>query len=162
MTTKKLEQVVQGYSIADIGKRVDALMKTRGIISNLCFVEIKTHTTSLLENTAYRSGCYAPSRELCGAVAQIQGTVQQAIKRISNKLSIKDSKGNPTGEEVYNYQPKSFLVIGSLEEFKAEHGINEDKLRSFELYRRNIQNIEIITLDELYERAKFIGEYNSN
>ena len=40
---KKLEQVVHGYSVADNGKRVDGLMKTRGIISNLCFVEIKTH-----------------------------------------------------------------------------------------------------------------------
>lgn len=159
---KKLEQVVQGYSVADNGKRVDGLMKTRGIISNLCFVEIKTHETYLLESVPYRPGCYAPSKEMSGAIAQIQGTVSKAIKTISEKLSVKDNNGNPTGEEIYNYQPKAFLVIGSLEEFTTEHGINEDKLRSFELYRKNIQNIEIITFDELYERARFIVEYNSN
>lgn len=158
---KKLEQVVHGYSVADNGKRVDGLMKTRGIISNLCFVEIKTHKTALLENNPYRSSCYAPSKELSGAVAQVQGTVYKSVETINKKLKLKDYLGNPTGEEIYNYQPKAFLVIGNLKEFETEHGINEDKLRSFELYRKNIQNIEIITFDELYERARFIVEYNS-
>lgn len=54
---KKLEQVVQGHSVDSHGKRVDALMKTKGVISNLCFVEIKTHVTELLESKPYRSGC---------------------------------------------------------------------------------------------------------
>lgn len=159
---KKLEQVVQGYNITDHGKRVDALMKTRGIISNLCFVEIKTDKTKLLDTTPYRSGCFAPSSELSGAIAQVQGTVASAIKTLSEKLSITDQNGNPTGEEIYNYQPKAFLVIGNLEQLKTENGVNTDKLRSFELYRKNIQNVEIITFDELFERAKFITEYNSN
>ena len=45
-----LEQVTTGYSFAQSGKRTDALLKTRGYISSLCFVEIKTHTTPLLHN----------------------------------------------------------------------------------------------------------------
>ena len=158
---KKLEQVVQGYSVVDVGKRIDGLMKTKGVISNLCFVEIKTHITELLEPKPYRPGCYAPSKELSGAISQVQGTVSKAVKTISDKLSIKDTKGNPIGEEIYNYQPKAYLVIGCLNEFVTKHGINEDKLRSFELFRKNIQNVEILTFDELYERARFIVEYNS-
>ena len=35
-------------------------------------------------------------------------------------------------------------------------GNNEEKYSSFELFRRNIQNPEIITFDELYERATYI------
>lgn len=159
---KKLEQVVQGYSISEYGKRVDALMKTRGIISNLCFIEIKTHETKLLESKSYRSGCWAPSKELAGAVAQVQGTVASAVESLSSEINITDENGNPTGEEVFNYQPKSFLVIGSLSEFTGEHGVNREKLRSFELYRRNTSNPEIITFDELYERAKFIVHYNES
>lgn len=54
---KKLEQVVHGHSVGEHGKRVDALMKSRGVISNLCFVEIKTHETSLLSKKPYRVGC---------------------------------------------------------------------------------------------------------
>lgn len=72
---KKLEQVVHGYTVSEHGKRVDALLRTRGVISSLCFVEIKTHMTELLQKKAYRSGCWAPSDELSGGVAQVQGTV---------------------------------------------------------------------------------------
>lgn len=159
---KKLEQVVQGHSIDSHGKRVDALMKTKGIISNLCFVEIKTHSTELLESKPYRSGCWAPSKELAGAIAQVQGTVASAVENLSSKINPKDKEGNPTGEEIYNYQPKSYLVIGSMAEFVSEHGVNKDKLRSFELLRKNTSSPEIITFDELYERAKFIVQHNQN
>lgn len=159
---KKHEQVVQGYSLTTHGKRVDAVMKTRGIISNLCFVEIKTHKTKLLEDQPYRKGCYGPSKELAGAIAQSQGSAADAIKNLTDQLTLKDSNGNPTGEHIYNYQAKSFLVIGSMEEFNTPFGINEDKLRSFELLRKNTISPEIITFDELYERAKFIVNYNES
>ncbi|UZE51163.1 DUF4263 domain-containing protein [Rhodopseudomonas sp. P2A-2r] len=52
---------------------------------------------------------------------------------------------------------KSFyLVIGNLASLVGDHGVNHEQFRSFELFRRNILNLEIITFDELYERAKFI------
>lgn len=159
---KKLEQVVHGHSVESHGKRVDALMKTKGIISNLCFVEIKTHTTALLESKPYRSGCWAPSKELAGAIAQVQGTVASAVENLSSRINPSDKEGNPTGEEIYNYQPKSYLVIGNLNEFLSEQGANKDKLRSFELLRKNTSNPEIITFDELYERAKFIVQHNQS
>ena len=56
------------------------------------------------------------------------------------------------------YQPRSFLVIGSLSEFRVAQGINEEKYSSFEMFRRNVNAPEIITFDELYERAKYIVE----
>ncbi len=159
---KKLEQVVQGYSVDKHGKRVDALMKTNGIISNLCFIEKKTHATELLESKPYRPGCWAPSKELAGAIAQVQGTVASAVENLSCRINPSDKEGNPTGEEIFNYQPKSYLVIGSMDEFVSSNGVNKDKLRSFELLRKNILNPEIITFDELYERAKFIVHNNQN
>jgi len=160
LDNKKLEQIVQGYNLNSYGKRVDALMKTKGIISNLCFIEIKTNITALLDNKPYRPGCWSPSKELSGAVAQVQGTVASAVETLSNKLILEDKEGNPTGEEVFNYQPKSYLIIGSLDEFSTENGINKDKYRSFELFRKNTSNPEIITFDELFERAKFIVHNN--
>lgn len=153
---KKLEQIVQGHNVSDFGKRVDAFMKTKGLISSLCFIEIKTHETPLIQNKPYRSGCWAPSKELTDAVAQIQGTVASAVKSLTHKISIKDESGNPTGEDVYNFLPRSFLVIGNLSQFTNEHGTNEDKYRSFELYRKNIITPEILTFDELFERTKYI------
>ncbi len=154
----KLEQVVKGFDFNSPGKRVDLLMKTRGIINSLCFGEIKTHKTSLLKKDAspYRKESWMVSNELVGGVAQIQKTVQKAVESIKTKTEIKDKLGSLTGEQLYLYSPKSYLLIGSLQEFMEENGINEEKFSSFELFRRNMVNPEIITFDELYERAKNI------
>ncbi len=154
---KKLEQTVAGFDLNSSGKRQDAVMKTMGMINSLCFVEIKTHLTKLLKNNTCRPGCWSVSPDLSEAVAQVHGTVSEALQNLPNKTEVKDmNDGSPTGETVYNYHPKSFLVVGTLEEFKAEHGVNEDKYRSFELFRRNLTSPEIITFDELYYRAYFI------
>lgn len=153
---KKLEQVVHGHTVSEHGKRVDALLRSRGFISSLCFVEIKTQKTALLNAQPYRAGCWAPSPELAGAVSQVQGTVALAAESIRSKLLLTDNIGNPTGEEAFNYMPKSFLVVGSLDEFVGEHGVNQERYRSFELFRRNTNSPEIITFDELYQRAQFI------
>lgn len=155
---KKLEQMVKGNNAFEAGKRADALLKTQGIISSLCFLEIKTHETLLLKQvkSAYRVECWAISDELSGAIAQVQKTVQVSLKNIKTKTETKEQSGELTGEEIYLYEPKSYLVIGSLSEFLGEHGVNEDKFSSFEIFRRNITNPEIITFDELYSRAKYI------
>ncbi len=155
---KKLEQVVTGFDFNNSGKRIDALMKTRGLINSFCFGEIKTHKTDLLKQVTdpYRGECWAISDELAGAIAQTQKSVQKSIKELSTKVEIKDKVGNLTGEQVFIYQPKSFVVIGHLKEFANEQGVNEDKFSSFELFRQNQTNPEILTFDELYERAKFI------
>lgn len=92
----------------------------------------------------------------------MQGTVASSVEKLSSKINPSDRGGNPTGEEIFNYQPKSYLVIGSMGEFVSEHGVNKDKLRSFELLRKNTSNPEIITFDELYERAKFIVQHNQS
>lgn len=155
---RKLEQVVQGYDLITRGKRADGLMKTRGIINAVCFVEIKTHDTRLLDTTSYRAGCWAPSKELCGAVAQVQGTVAAAMQKLYGLIRPKDETDSPTSEEVFNFRPRAFIVVGSLAQFMTEHGVNEEQLRSFELYRNSISGLDILTFDELYERSRFIVE----
>ncbi|MEI2396751.1 MULTISPECIES: Shedu anti-phage system protein SduA domain-containing protein [Paenibacillus] len=158
LENKKFEQVISGHTFSSSGKRIDALMKTMGSINSMCFVEIKTHVTPLLENEPYRNEAWAISRELSGAIAQIQNYKYNAIKNISSKIEIKTKEGIPTGEIIYNYNPKAILLIGNLAQFTSLYGVNESQLASFELFRRNIEGIEIITFDELYERAKFILE----
>ena len=160
LENEKLEQVVKGSTVFDSGKRVDGLLKTRGIVSSLCFAEIKTHRTPLLKiiKTPYRGECWAASDYLSGGIAQIQKTVQKSIENIKTKTQVKNEQGDLTGEELFLYRPKSFLIIGSHASFQGNYGINEDKFSSFELFRQSIYNPEILTFDELYERAKFIVE----
>lgn len=155
---KKLEQVVRGHTAIQPGKRVDALLKSKAIASTLCFVEIKHHKTELLSKQPYRQGCYSPSTDLTGAVAQIQATVSFASETLFGRHSIVGDDGFPTGETVFNFAPRSFVIAGSLAEFAGEAGVSEDRLRGFELYRSNLQQPEVFTFDELLERARHIVE----
>ena len=155
---KKLEQVVSGSTVFSGGKRIDSLMKTRGLINSLCFGEIKTHKSELLKpiKNPYRVESWSVSDELSGGIAQSHRTIQLSVENIKTKTVIKDNEDNITDEQVFLYKPKSFLIIGSLSEFIGDYGINETKYSSFEMYRRSIISPEIITFDELLERAKFI------
>ena len=156
---RALEQIVRGASLSGAGKRADAVLKTRGIISSLSFSEIKKHDTELLARTAYRSGAYVPSAELVGAVAQSHATVHVALTEIRGRLDPVGGGGDPTGEALYGIKPRSFVIAGSLSEFETEHGVNEEKYRSFELYRRSLREPEVITFDELYHRARYIVDH---
>ncbi len=155
---KKLEQVVQGADVAQSGKRADGILKTSGVVNSLCLVEIKSHKTDLIKKVPYRADCWQPSDELSGGIVQSQKTTQKTIENlaISPEFRGHDREGSPTGEVVYSYQPKSYLIIGNLSEFVSEAGVNKSKFASFELLRKNMRNPEIITFDELFERTKFI------
>jgi antiviral defense system Shedu protein SduA len=154
----KLEQTVRGYSVASYGKRVDALMKTRGLIQSLCFVEIKRHDTDLLAPRSYRPGVWRASDDLAGGIAQLQETIRGAAESIHERFIREDEDGSPTGEELFNIEPRSFMVIGCLSEFQDGSSTNIQKYRAFEMFRRNTIMPEIITFDELYFRAKYIVE----
>ncbi|PQY08900.1 DUF4263 domain-containing protein, partial [Cronobacter sakazakii] len=43
---------------------------------------------------------------------------------IKRNLNLTDSYGDPTGEELFNFNPKSFLVVGNLSQFSSDNGIN--------------------------------------
>jgi len=142
---------------------VDALLKSQGLVNTLSFGEIKTHKTPLLKEVvdAYRSEAWQVSHHVTGAIAQLQRGVQKALYSLSEKLEPKDGTGERTGESLYLYRPRSFVLIGSLSEFQGRLGINEDKFSSFELFRRDLSSLEIITFDELFERAKHIVAVSS-
>ena len=158
----KLEQVIKGFDIKGKGKKIDALLKTRGIVNSICLVEIKKPETLLLKDlkNPYRPECWQLSDELNGGISQSQKNSQKTVENLGSKLEIKKEDGSPTGETIFSYLPKAYLIIGNLKQFETETGINEDKYSSFELFRKNIINPEIITFDELFERAKFIVEAN--
>ncbi|MGR9465913.1 Shedu immune nuclease family protein [Rhizobium leguminosarum] len=156
LDSRKLEQMVRGSSVWGKGKRVDALLKSAARISTACFVEIKRHDTELLTSDAYRGDIWQPSKELTGAIAQVQGTVAAALDNLGLQQPIEDQNGNPTGEVLFSIEPRSFVIAGRLDEFDTINGINARKFRSFELFRRNLVRPEVVTFDELYERTALI------
>lgn len=154
---KKLEQVTTGANISTSGKRVDALLRTNGIIRSMVFAEIKHHRTDLLSGgKPYRSSCWGPSPDLSGAVVQVQQTVRMAVRELGEFVEDRADDGSRTGEGTFITQPKAYLIIGSLEQLNGSSGGPvDDKVHSFELFRRNITHPEIITFDELLARAEW-------
>jgi hypothetical protein len=156
---KKMERITTGANIfTGAGKRSDAVMRSKGYISSLVFCEIKTHQTPLLESAAYRPpDVYRVSKDVSGGLSQVQKTVNKALGLISRQLhDLYEDDGTPTGIRVSTTKPRQVLIVGSLDEFGVGSAINPEMLTSFELYRNSVQDVEIITFDELYQRACFI------
>ncbi|MER7406046.1 Shedu immune nuclease family protein [Streptomyces sp. NPDC000070] len=156
----KLERITIGANIfGGAGKRTDAIMRSKGLISSMLFCEIKTPDTELLAKTPYRTGVYQASKELGGGVAQVQKTASKAQQLISREFLTRIyDDGTPTGVEMSTTRPRQVVVIGSLREFTHNGAVNPEKINSFEFYRTSIRDVEIITFDELYQRACFIVE----
>lgn len=152
---EKLERTVAGASVAGVGKRVDALLQTNGRLNMLAFAEIKHHRTPLLHHERYRVGCWGPSHELSGGVSQVQQTVKRALDTIQERLYVRDADGAETGEVAYLMQPRSYLVVGHLDQLTGPGGVHPERHRSFELYRQNLHRPEVVTFDELLARAEW-------
>jgi hypothetical protein len=151
----KLEQVVAGASAFGPGRRSDALLRTSGRIRSLVFAEIKHHKTPLLTADEYRPGCWPPSTEVVGGVSQVQRTVDIAVRSIGDRLAGLDDDGAETGEATWVIRPRSFLIVGDLNQLGGDGGgVNSAKHQSFELYRRHLKEPEVITFDELLARAE--------
>ncbi|MEX0791137.1 MAG: Shedu immune nuclease family protein [Actinomycetota bacterium] len=155
----RLEQVVAGYSIRGRGKRSDALMRTSGLIRSMVFAEFKTHRDDILKQE-YRPECWRPSNELVSGVAQIQGTVHRAVRDIGERLPDRAPDGSEIpGTSTYLVLPRAFLIIGSLSELRGQAGGDYvEKVRSFELYRRNLITPEVLTFDEVLARAEWVAD----
>jgi len=131
------------------GQEGDYLQTTEAAVRFTVLVEIKKPQTHLIKDE-YRNGSWRISDEITGGIAQLQNNCRtwdmSGSRQEENREILKD---------VYTVEPKAILVIGNSRELD-----NHAKRTSFELFRRNLHNPDLLTFDELYERAKFIVENN--
>ena len=129
----------------------DFLQRTEAEIKFTVLVEIKKPNTRLLGNEAYRNGAWELGEELTGGVSQMHANCSKWEKEGSQS---EENRESLLQGKIFTVQPKGILVIGHTKQ------LNQPSKRStFELFRRNTVNPEILTFDELYERAKFIVEH---
>lgn len=157
-TDSKLEVITSGANVfTGAGKRIDAAMRTRGFVQSLLFAEIKRHDTDLLHSAPYRPpDVFRPSAELVGAVSQVQKTTLKAI----SKMEMLYRQHSPSGDfqfEVSTVRPRQIVVAGHLRSLSKNGAVNREMMSSFELFRRGLNDVEVITFDELLERARFIA-----
>jgi hypothetical protein len=128
-------------------------------------IEIKTHKTPLIKKSKIKNGeQVSPNRADAWSLSDdLINSVSQILAYKANwQLEYKDTKNQEnydSGISNYTADPKAILVIGN---FKSIFNPDDDrkiqriKQETFELFRRDSRNIEIITYDELFERASYI------
>ena len=84
--------------------------------------------------------------------------MQLAVEHLATAFELPVGGGVHAGGRFFNYNPRAIVVCGNLSEFVEEAGVHVQKFSSFELYRRSINSPDIVTFDELYERASAIVE----
>lgn len=117
------------------------------------FVEIKKPSTKLFGKNGNRSNSWKLSNELIESFTQI------LEQKASGQIKLEKEQfvdGEPLTQKAFD--SKVILIIGNWEELKESNTALESniKKKTFELFRRDSRNVEIITFDELYDRAKYI------
>ncbi|MEQ9307439.1 MAG: Shedu immune nuclease family protein [Marinoscillum sp.] len=115
-------------------------------------VELKRPDTPLFEKDKNRSESWRLSKDLTYAVSQI--LAQKAEWEIKSQTQQFNENGELIEQETFD--PKTILIIGHKEQFSGTTKTDLIKRKTFELFRRNSRNIEILTYDEVLERATFI------
>ncbi len=123
------------------GKVADFIYKNH-FSRSMVIIEIKTHKTPLIINTPYRKpDVFSISKDLSGAINQVldqKDTLQ------------KDYNGVTKGAEVDSFNPTCIVLAGQISNLKKEH------FKSFELFRNNSKDVNIVTYDELLKRIETI------
>lgn len=110
---------------------------------SLAIIEIKKPSTELLKNgKPYRNNVYAPNYEISGAITQV----------LTQKSSLQSQWAQVVlnNKSLINYYTdviKCIVLAGKTPE-------DEDKLKSFEIFRNSCKDVDVITYDELLEKLK--------
>ena len=132
---------VGGRKLSGAGDKITDFLVKNSMTNNCALFEIKTPQTKLLNKTQYRDSVYTPSKDLAGSVSQVLDQKYKFQKEIS---LIKDNSGI---YDMESYATHGVLIIGTIPEEK-------DERKSFELFRRNSKDVEIVTFDELLHKLK--------
>lgn len=122
-------------------------------------VEIKRPDTPIFQpQKAGRAGTWRFSSDFMDSISQV---LEQKAEWLSAAQSGDHfDKSGTRRLEARTRNAKTILVIGNRAEFEKSGNLRDAAVKrdTFELFRRDSRNLEIVTYDELLDRAKFITE----
>ena len=136
---------VGGRKLSGKGDNITDFLVKNKLTNNCAIVEIKRSGTKLL-NAKTRNGVHTPSGHLVGAVNQALAQKHRFEKEVAQ---IKDNSGI---YDIASYSVSCCLLIGKVPQ-------TESRQKSFELYRGNSKDVEIVTFSELLEKLKQFREF---
>ena len=148
LVTEVVQPNVGGTNVTGTGgQKGDFLLGSSGDVRFSVLVEIKTPGTELLGKKKYRNGAWEIGEELADGASQMQANVEAWTRTAAQDEN--EEWSDETG--VITVQPTGILVIGHLRQLDRK-----TKVRTFERFRQNLWNPQVITYDELRDRARFL------
>ena len=132
---------VGGKTISNSGGHIADFLVKNAVTNAIGLVEIKTPKTRLL-GSEYRNGVYNISSELAGSIQQVL-VYRQSLLDDRNLLL-------DTQPEMESFSPRCVVVIGHAK----KELIDSARRKAFELFRRQLVDVEVITYDEMFERTR--------
>ena len=130
------------------GKITDFLVKN-SMTNNTAIVEIKTPQTELLGKKEYRGEVFGPSADVSGAINQVLDQKYRFDREIAQ------FKENSQLYDLRSYSVYCCLIVGTIP-------MEEDRRKSFELFRGNSKDVEILTFDELLKKLDGLRQFLSS
>jgi hypothetical protein len=137
---------VGGRKLSGDGEKITDFLVKNSLTNNTAIFEIKTPQTAILNKIPFREGVYTPSSDLSGSINQALDQKYQFQSHIAQ------IKHNSRISDLESYAVHCCLVIGKTPE-------GDDRKKSFELFRRNSKDVEIVTFDELHEKLKQLSAF---
>ncbi len=135
---------VGGKSIDNTGSRIIDFLFKKDLLDSVVLIEIKTPTTPLV-GPKYRDNAYSISTDLTGTINQVLA-YKEGLTREYATIALNSEK------QFGVFNPRTIVIAGSLEDEK----LTKAQKKSFEMFRCDLRNVEIITFDELFDRIKHI------
>jgi len=141
---------VGGKRITNRGGNTADFLYENEVTGNVVLVEIKTPLTPLL-GARYRNNIYPASDELSGGLAQV----------LNDRMSLTENYEGLATDEMRSRRPLSsrgLLIVGSAHDSLSDH----DRRKSFELWRNNQREVDVVTFDELRKKVSLMVELLEN
>lgn len=135
---------VGGKEVSNMGGSLADFLVQNSLTQSVTLVEIKKPSTPLLASE-YRAGVFPPSAELSGAAAQAQSHRDTLMKEFYNL-----TKGRA---EFFPYDPLCVVTVGDTDQISSD-----EERKAFELFRRGLKDVQVVTFDEIFGQAKALLE----
>ena len=134
-----------GKGFSNTGGKVIDFLYANQLTKNTALIEIKTPKTKIL-GSRYRDDVYAPSPEISGALIQIANYRNILLKKFDS------IKSESSKKDIEAFNPLCLLIVGNMQ--KEFSDVTQQ--HSFELFRQNQREVQIITFDELFTKIKML------
>ncbi len=135
-----------GKGISNSGGKIIDFTFINSLSKNISLIEIKTPNSRLL-GSKYR-GVYSLSKELSGGIVQIIDYKETIQKNYYNLL-------RESNEQFEVFSPNMILILGTYSK------MNLDQNKYFDLFRRELKNVQIICFDELFNKIELMYKFLS-